>query len=95
MAIAAISLIIIWGGVHLVNVSRQKEAVLMPVTKQTPVQPQVDPRELRQREALAAADKSRAAGDLAGASRAVQDASLLNGPLSSEIRKNRMRFRRR
>ena len=87
VAIAAISLIIIWGGVHLVNVSRQKEAVLMPVPKQTPVQPQVDPRELRQREALAAADKSRAAGDLAGASRAVQDASLLNGPLSSEIRK--------
>lgn len=89
VAIVAISLIIIWGGVHLVNVSRQKEAVLMPVPKQTPVQPQVDPRELRQREALAAADKSRAEGDLAGASRALQDASLLNGPLSSEIRKMR------
>ncbi len=87
VAIAAISLIIIWGGVHLVDVSRQKEVVLMPVPKQTPVQPQVDPRELRQREALAAADKSRAAGDLAGASRAVQDSGLLNGPLSSEIRK--------
>ena len=87
MAIVAISLIIIWGGVHLVNVSRQKEAVLMPVPKQTPVQPQVDPRELRQREALAAADKSRAEGDLAGASRALQDESLLNGPLSSEILK--------
>ena len=87
VAIVAISLIIIWGGVHLVNVSRQKEAVLVAVPKQMPVQPQVDPRELRQREALAAADKSRAAGDLAGAARAVQDASLLNGPLSSEIRK--------
>jgi eukaryotic-like serine/threonine-protein kinase len=87
VAIAAVSLIMVWGGVHLVNVSRQKDAVLVAVPKQTPVQPQVDPRELRQREALEAADKSRAAGDLAGASRAVQDGSLLNGPLSSEIRK--------
>jgi len=87
VAIAAVSLIMVWGGVHLVNVSRQKEAVLVAVPKKTPVQPQVDPRELRQRAALEAADKSRAAGDLAGASRAVQDGSLLNGPLSSEIRK--------
>jgi len=87
VAIAAISLIMVWGGVRLANVNRQKEAVLVAVPKQTPVQPPVDPLELRQREALAAADKSRAAGDLAGASRAVQDGSLLNGPLSSEIRK--------
>ena len=88
VAIAAISLIILWGGVHLVNVkNRQKEAGAGRRAQADASSAAADPRELRQREALEAADKSRAAGDLAGASRAVQDASLLNGPLSSEIRK--------
>jgi eukaryotic-like serine/threonine-protein kinase len=86
VAIAAISLIVIWGGVHLVNKGGGGMVVRAP--DRTPGgAPPVNPLELRQRQALAAADKSRAAGDLAGASRAVQDASLLNGPLSSEIRK--------
>jgi serine/threonine-protein kinase len=86
VAIAAISLIMVWGGVHLVNKGGGGVVVHMP-DRTTGGTPPVDPLELRQREALEAADKSRAAGDLAGASRAVQDGSLLNGPLSSEMRK--------
>jgi hypothetical protein len=87
VAIAAIVLVMIWGGVHFLSVNRRKDAVLITAPKPAPVQPQVNPLELRQREAINAADKKRAAGDLAGASRALQDAASLNGPLNGEIQK--------
>ncbi len=43
--------------------------------------------ELQQRAALDDADKKRVAGDLPGASRVLQDAVALNGPLTGEIQK--------
>src|SRR4029077_4287852 len=51
------------------------------------VSPNVNPLELRQRQALGEADKKRATGDLAGASRVLQDAAALNGPLTGEVQK--------
>jgi hypothetical protein len=87
LAVAAIVLVlIIWGGLHFLSVNPQKKGGPITPPKHAGVQPQPTPLEL-QVKAMDAADKSRAAGDLAGASRALQDAASLNGPLNGEIQK--------
>lgn len=87
LAIAAIVLVmIIWGGVHFLSVNPQKKGGPITPPKHAAVQPQVTPKEL-QLKAMDVADKSRAAGDLAGALRALQDAASLNGPLNGAIQK--------
>jgi hypothetical protein len=70
--------------VHLVSVNQQKKGGTP--AKHAAVQPQVSPQEL-QLKAIEAANKSRAAGDLAGAARALQEAASLSGPLSGAIQK--------
>ena len=67
---------------HLVNVSRQKEACEVAVPRQTPVQPQVDPVGRASR-GLSGSRQNRAADDLAGAA-GRQDASLLNGHIQRD-----------
>src|ERR1700719_2651750 len=87
LAIAAIVLVlIIWGGVHFLSVNPQKKEGAITSPKHAAVQPQPTPLEL-QIKAMDAADKSRAAGDLAGASRALQEGASLNGPLNGTIQK--------
>jgi len=87
LAIAAIVLVlIIWGGVHFLSVNPQKQGGSITPPKHAAVQPQPTPLEL-QIKAMDAADKSRAAGDLAGASRALQEGASVNGPLNGRIQK--------
>jgi len=87
LAIAAIVLVlIIWAGVHFLSVNPQKKEGPIAPPKHAAVQPQPTPLEL-QIKAMDAADKSRAAGDLAGASRALQEGASLNGPLNGRIQK--------
>jgi eukaryotic-like serine/threonine-protein kinase len=86
VAIAAMVLVMIWGLVHFISVNRQKKVVPITAPKHAQAQPQVTPMEL-QFKAMDAADKKRAAGDFAGASRALQDAASLNGPLNGAIQK--------
>lgn len=87
LAIAAIVLVlIIWGGVHFLSVNPQKQEGSITPPKHAAVQPQPTPLEL-QIKAMDAADKSRAAGDLAGASRALQEGASVNGPLNGRIQK--------
>lgn len=87
LAIAAIVLIlIIWAGLHFLSVNPQKKGGPITPPKHAAVQPQPTPLEL-QLKAMDAADKSRAAGDLAGASRALQEGASLNGPLNGTIQK--------
>ena len=77
----------VWGGVHFISTRRQEEAARIAAPKTGPVTPKVNPLELQQRQALDQADKMRVAGDLAGASRVLQDAAALNGPLTGEVQK--------
>ena len=87
LAIAAIVLVlIIWGGVHFLSVNPQKQGGSITPAKHAAVQPQPTPLEL-QIKAMDAADKSRAAGDLAGASLALQEGASVNGPLNGTIQK--------
>jgi serine/threonine-protein kinase len=86
LAIIAFVLLMIWVGVHFFSVSRQKKGGPITPTKQAAVQPRVTLKEL-QLKAMDVADKSRAAGDLAGALRALQETALLNGPLNGAIQK--------
>jgi serine/threonine-protein kinase len=86
VVIVAIVLLMIWAGWHFFSVYRSKKAVPNTAPKHATAQPAVTPMEL-QFKAMDTADKRRAAGDLAGASRALQDAASLNGPLNGEIQK--------
>ena len=86
VAIAAVVLVMIWGGVSFLSTNRQQEAVLTR-SKPAQVQPQINPLEVQQRQAIDTADKSRAAGNLQGAAQVLKDAASLNGPLDSEIQK--------
>lgn len=60
-----------------------------PATKTVarPAAPQVDPLEVQQREALAAASRKIAENDLDGAAQALQHGAALNGPLTADIQK--------
>jgi hypothetical protein len=82
-----VALVMVWGAVHFLSTKRQKEPAGITASKTGSVSPNVNPIELQQRQALAEADKKRAAGDLAGALRVLQDAAALNGPLSGEVQK--------
>ena len=90
-AVGVIALILVaavWFGLHGPS-SQPKNTpgkVIPPIATQPPA-PVVNPLEVRQRQAMDAADKSRAAGDLAGASRALQNAATPNGPLNADIQK--------
>jgi serine/threonine protein kinase len=87
LAIAAIVLILtVWAGLHFLSINPQKKQGSITPPKHAAVQPQPTPLEL-QIKAMDAADKSRAAGDLAGASRALQEGASLNGPLNGTIQK--------
>src|SRR5260370_37925816 len=86
-AIAAIVLsLFIWAGLHFLSINPQKKEGAITPPKHAAVQPQPTPLEL-QIKAMDAADKSRAAGDLAGASRALQEGASLDGPLNGRIQK--------
>ncbi len=85
VAIAAIVLLMIWGGVHFL--SPKKDTIMITAPKPASVQQPVNPLEVRQRQAMDEAVKKRAAGDLAAASRALQNAASLNGPLNAEVQK--------
>jgi tetratricopeptide (TPR) repeat protein len=87
LAIGVIALAMVWGGVHFVSTRRQEEAARVAASKSSSVTPKVNPLELRQRQALDQADKMRVAGDLVDASRVLQDAVALNGPLTGEVQK--------
>jgi len=87
LAIAAIVLVlIIWGGLHFLSVNAQKKGVPITPPKHAAVPPQPTPLEL-QVKAMDAANKSHAAGGIAGASRAQQEGAPLNGPLNGTIQK--------
>jgi hypothetical protein len=84
-AIGVIALAVILGGVHFLSTKRTEEAIRISAPKAGSVLPKVNPLELQQRQALDEGDKKRVAGDLAGASRVLQDAAALNGPLTGEV----------
>jgi hypothetical protein len=86
LAIAAIVLLMIWVAVRFLSVNQQKKGGPINPTRHATVQPQATPLEL-QLKAMDAANESRAAGNLAGAARALQDAASLNGPLKGAIQK--------
>lgn len=83
----ALVLVMVWGGIHFISTRRQEEAARVAAPKSGSVTPKVNPLELQQRQALDQADKMRVAGDLEGASRVLQDAVALNGPLTGEVQK--------
>jgi eukaryotic-like serine/threonine-protein kinase len=86
--IALILVAAVWFGLHGPATKKeiQPSQVAPPVATRPPA-PVVNPLEVRQREAIDAADKRRAAGDLSGASQLLQSAAAINGPLSAEIQK--------
>jgi eukaryotic-like serine/threonine-protein kinase len=87
LAIGVIALVTVWGGVHFISTRRQEEAARTAAPRTGVLTPKVNPLELQQRQALNQADKMRVAGDLAGASRVLQDAAALNGPLTGDVQK--------
>ena len=89
-ALAAIGLVVlvtVWSGVHYLSSKRPELTVQTPGSTSTPIAPQINPLESQQRAALDEADKKRVAGDLPGASKILQNAASLNGPLAAEIQK--------
>jgi hypothetical protein len=56
------------------------------VTPTVPVKPDVNPAETQQRDAITLADKLISSGDLNGATKILQGAEKLNGPLTNEIK---------
>ena len=82
---ALVLVALIWLGIHLISREKVKETVLVPAKTPTARTPELNPLELRQREAIDAADKRVASDDLAGALQLLQQAASLNGPLTSEI----------
>jgi hypothetical protein len=86
LAIGVVLLGMVWGGVHYFSTRRQQAATAPPATT-TSNAPKVNPLEVQQRAALEEADRSRVAGDLPKALKALQDGAALNGPLTGEIQK--------
>jgi serine/threonine-protein kinase len=84
---ALVALVLVWGAVHFLSTTRHEKPAGITASKTGSVSPNVNPLELQQRQALAEADKKRAAGDLAGALRVLQDAAGLNGPLTGDVQK--------
>ncbi len=83
LAIVAIAVVsAIWFGVRPRSASRAPVAVK---TTQKAAQSTIDPLETEQRQALLDANNKIAANDLDGASKVLQPAAALNGPLTSEI----------
>jgi eukaryotic-like serine/threonine-protein kinase len=77
----------VWSGVHFMH-PKVAQVPGPPInTKPEPATAKSDPLELQQREALDNANKLVAANDLNGARQTLQQASALNGPLTSEILK--------
>ncbi len=88
LAAGAVAVVVVmWAAVHFVSTSGQKSSVAVTAPQPAVVKPVVNPVEVQQRAALDAADKNRAAGDLAGAAKALQGVASLNGPLTGEIQK--------
>ncbi|MGA8311177.1 MAG: hypothetical protein WB755_14180 [Terriglobales bacterium] len=82
-----VALVMVWGAVHFLSTTTQEKTTGITASKTGSVSPNVNPLELQQRQALGEADKKRAAGDLAGATRVLQDAAALNGPLTGDVQK--------
>jgi serine/threonine protein kinase/ketosteroid isomerase-like protein len=74
-----------WAGWYLIWEGKPNKNGVITVSKPVSPQSQVNPIELRQRNAIDASDKQVAADDLAGALHSLQDVDSLNGPLASEI----------
>ena len=83
--IAVVMVAAAWFGLHQASEKANPEKAAQPVAVKP--QPEVNPLEVRQREAIDQADQRRAAGDLAGAAALLQSAAALNGPLSADIQK--------
>ncbi len=78
---------LVWMGVHLLAPGQPKMTSVPTVKEPKPIKPQMDLLELRQRDAIDAADQLFAADDLEGALRTLQQAANLKGPLTPEILK--------
>jgi serine/threonine protein kinase/ketosteroid isomerase-like protein len=77
----------VWTGVYF-SASKPPHVVVPEATSQPRVtKPQIDPLEIKQREAINSADQLIAANDLDGAMRTLQQAASLNGPLTTDIQK--------
>jgi eukaryotic-like serine/threonine-protein kinase len=74
-------------GIHF-STSKPVRVVVPEATSQPRVtKPEIDPLEIKQREAISSADQLIAANDLEGAKRTLQQAASLNGPLTTDIQK--------
>ena len=77
----------VWTGVYFSR-SKPPHVVVPEATSQPRVtKPQIDPLEIKQRDAINSADQLIAANDLEGAMRTLQQAASLNGPLTTDIQK--------
>ncbi len=86
LAIAAIAVVsAIWFELRPRSASRAPVNRAAVKTTQKPAQSTIDPLEIEQRQALVDANNKIAANDLDGASKVLQPAAALNGPLTSEI----------
>jgi hypothetical protein len=88
-------LVLAWAGIHAFSGSRKPGSTLavhVPQQLAAP-KPQVNPVEERQRNAINAADKDRAAGNLQSAAGELEQAAALNGPLNAELQKKQDQIR--
>jgi serine/threonine protein kinase len=77
----------VWAGIHF-STSKPAQVVVPETTSQPRVtKPEIDPLEIKQRDAINSADQLIAANDLEAAMRTLQQAASLNGPLTADIQK--------
>jgi len=76
-----------WAGIRLIRSTPRPVGAPSTKPNVSPATPPINPLEVKQRDALNAADKLIAANDLEGALQKLREMGLPNGPLTPEVRK--------